>query len=203
MLPDIKSKVYSFTSTIGSEGKTFISTNLAALLTMAGKKVIVIDLDLRRPKVHKAFNQAADKCGMSTLLIKKNSLDECLKHSDLEGLDYIGAGPVPPNPSELILRDSFDEILNELKQRYDIIILDTPPVGIVTDGLLAMQKADLPIYILRADYSKLSFIKNINRLVATKRYPNFSIILNNVSSSKSGYGYSYGDVYSSSSYYQE
>lgn len=203
MLPDIKTKVYSFTSTVGSEGKTFISSNLGALLAMAGKRVIVLDLDLRRPKVHEAFNHKPNDSGMSTLLIKKHNIKKCIVNSDIENLDYIAAGPVPPNPSELLLRKSFDEILNQLKEIYDIIILDTPPIGIVTDGLLAMQKADLPIYVLRADYSKLSFIGNINRLLATGRYPNLSVILNSVTTTRSGNGYSYGDVYTKSPYYQE
>lgn len=203
MLSDIENKAYSITSTIGSEGKTFVSTNLGALLAMAGKKVIVLDLDLRRPKVHKAFGNEAKECGISTLLIEKDELDDCIVQSDVTGLDYIGAGPVPPNPSELLLRESFDNILDQLKKTYQIILLDTPPVGIVTDGLLAMQKADLQIYILRADYSKISFIHNINRLIATGRYPNLSIILNNVVSGSSGYGYSYGEVYTNSNYYQE
>jgi tyrosine-protein kinase Etk/Wzc len=201
MLPELKSKVYSFTSTIGSEGKTFISTNLGSLLAMGGKKVIILDLDLRRPKVHKAFACESSDCGMSTLLIGKHDLKDCINNSDIKGLDFIAAGPVPPNPSELILRASFDEILIKLKESYDVILLDTPPIGIVTDGLLAMQKADLPIYVLRADFSKLSFIDNINRLLSTGRYPTLSVILNSVS--KKGTGYSYGDVYANSPYYQE
>ena len=203
LLPETKTKVYSFTSTVGSEGKTFISTNMGALLAMAGKKVIILDMDLRRPKVHLAFDQEASECGMSTLLINKHSISDCIMNSDIEDLDYIGAGPVPPNPSELILRKTFDEILEQLREIYDIILLDTPPIGIVTDGLLVMQKADLPIYVLRADYSRLSYIGNINRLIATGRYPNLTVILNNVSNKKAGSGYSYGDVYTSSPYYQE
>jgi tyrosine-protein kinase Etk/Wzc len=203
MIPDIKAKVYSFTSTIGSEGKTFISTNIGALHAMAGKKVIVLDLDLRRPKVHLAFGQEPGNCGMSTLLISKHQVKDCIVQTGIENLEYIPAGPVPPNPSELLLRQEFDQLLSELKSSYDLILLDTPPIGLVTDGLLAMQKADLPIYVIRADYSRLSFINNINRLDATGRYPNLSIILNNVSKKTSGYGYSYGDVYTDSAYYQD
>lgn len=203
MLPDSKTKVYSFTSTIGSEGKTFISTNMGALLAMAGKKVVILDMDLRKPKVHKAFGQDDSKCGMSTLLIGKHNLNDCIINSDIENLDYIGAGPVPPNPSELILRKAYDEILEQLRKIYDVILLDTPPIGIVTDGLLVMQKADLPIYLFRVGYSKLSFIDNINRLMATGRYPNLTIVLNEVSHKKNGYGYTYGDVFTSSPYYEE
>lgn len=203
MIPDVKAKVYSFTSTIGSEGKTFISTNIGALHAMAGKKVIVLDLDLRRPKVHLAFGDEPATCGMSTLLISKHKLPDCIKQTQIENLNYIPAGPVPPNPSELLLREEFESLLSELKTTYDLILLDTPPIGLVTDGLLAMQKADLPIYVIRADYSKLAFIQNINRLDLTGRYPNLSIILNNVAKKSSGYGYSYGNVYTESPYYQE
>jgi len=174
MLPESKPKVYSITSTIGSEGKTFISTNLAALMAMAGKKVVVVDLDLRKAKVHLAFDNKPADCGMSTLLINKHKLEECLTQSNIDNLDFIPAGPVPPNPSD-----------------------------IVTDGLLAMSKADLPIYVFRAGYSKMNFIQNVNRLLATGRYPNLSVILNAVTGKKAGYGYSYGDVYVDSSYYQE
>ena len=203
LLPETRAKVYSFTSTVGSEGKTFISTNIGALLAMAGKKVVILDMDLRKPKVHLAFDQEASMRGMSTLLIGKHKVDECIINSDIENLDYIGAGPVPPNPSELILRSNFDELLEQLRGRYDIILLDTPPIGIVTDGLLVMQKADLPVYIFRAGYSKISFIGNINRLIATGRYPNLTVILNEVSHRKSGYGYTYGDVFTYSPYYEE
>ena len=203
MLPDLKTKVYSVTSTIGSEGKTFISTNLGALHAMAGKKVIILDLDLRRPKVHMAFGNEAANFGVSTLLIGKHKLDECITKSEIVGLDYIGAGPVPPNPSELLLRNEFDELLESLKKTYDLVILDTPPIGLVTDGLLAMQKADLPIYVLRADYSKLAFIKNVNRLAATGRHGNLSIVLNSVSKTTGAYGYSYGDLYTESPYFQD
>lgn len=203
MLPEAKSKIYSFTSTIGSEGKTFISTNIGALHAMAGKKVVVVDLDLRRPKVHTAFGDKPSTCGMSTLLISKHRVEDCIIKSKVEGLDYIAAGPVPPNPSELLLRKEFDEVLTTLKEKYDLILLDTPPIGLVTDGLLAMQKADLPIYVVRADYSKITFINNINRLDATGRYPNLSIILNSAARRSTGYGYSYGDIYANSPYYQE
>ena len=137
------------------------------------------------------------------MLIGKHKLDECITKSEIAGLDYIGAGPVPPNPSELLLRNEFDELLESLKKTYDLVILDTPPIGLVTDGLLAMQKADLPIYVLRADYSKLAFIKNVNRLAATGRHGNLSIVLNSVSKTTGAYGYSYGDLYTESPYFQD
>lgn len=201
MLPAAGSKIYSITSTVGAEGKTFVSTNLGALIAMTGKKIVILDLDLRKPKVHLAFDQDPSAYGLSTLLIGKHKLTECIRQTKVENLDYIAAGPIPPNPSELLLRPSFDELLNNLKQSYDVIILDTPPVGLVTDGLLAMKKADLPIYILKANYSHKSFVENINRLIKSGQFTNLSIIFNGSSNSQLGYSHKYG-YNSKSSYYE-
>jgi len=195
MVPDKKKKVISVTSTIGSEGKTFISTNLAALLAMAGKKTVVVDLDLRKPKIHLAFDQKENNIGVSSILIGKESIKSCVVSSSISGLSFIPAGPIPPNPSELILRDEFDKLIEELRKNYDVVILDTPPVGLVTDGLLAMQKADLPIYVLKADFSKQSFVQNINRVLATGQFNNLSLILNATTASGSGYGYGKKSTY--------
>lgn len=192
IVPDTNSKVISVTSTVSSEGKTFISTNLGALMAMAGKKTIVVDLDLRKPKIHLAFGHEQNKQGVSSLLINKSTLEECLVHSNIQNLDFISAGPIPPNPSELILRKEFDAMIDNLRKAYDIVILDTPPVGLVTDGLLTMQKADLPIYVIRADFSKRSFIQNVNRILGTSKFNNLSLILNATTSNETGYGYGYG-----------
>ncbi len=199
MLPDKESKVISVTSTVGSEGKTFISTNLGALLAMAGKKTVVVDLDLRKPKIHFAFEEAKNAKGVSSILIGKATVKDCAQESSIEGLDFITAGPVPPNPSELILRNEFGEMIDFLRKNYEVVILDTPPVGLVTDGLLAMQKADLPIYVLKADFSKRSYIQNINRILGTGQFNNLSLILNATTTSDTGYGYG---VSNKSGYYE-
>jgi tyrosine-protein kinase Etk/Wzc len=198
MVPDKKSKVISVTSTIGSEGKTFISTNLAALLAMAGKKSVVVDLDLRKPKIHLAFDNVKNETGVSSILIGKSTIKECIKSSSIEGLDFITAGSIPPNPSELILRKEFGLLIDELQSKYEVVVLDTPPVGLVTDGLLAMQKADLPIYVLKADFSKRSFIQNVNRVLATGQFNNLSLILN-ATTGGAEYGYGQGKK---STYYE-
>ena len=192
MLPEKGAKVYSVTSTVGSEGKTFISANLGALIAMTDKKTVILDLDLRKPKVHLAFGDEPSEYGLSTLLIGKHKVSESIHRTEIENLDYIAAGPIPPNPSELLLRESFDELINKLKKTYDVLILDTPPVGLVTDGLLAMKKVDLPIYILKANYSHVSFIDNINRLIKSGQFNNLSIIFNGTTSSRSGYSHKYG-----------
>ena len=114
--------------------------------------------------------------------------------TDIENLNFIPAGPTPPNPSELLLNGAFDDLINDLKTQYDLIILDTPPAGLVTDGLLAMKKADLAIYIIRANYSKKILTKTLDRLVNVNNFKNISVVLNAVPrSSGNGYGYGYYD----------
>lgn len=187
-------KVIAVTSTISGEGKTFIAINLGGVIAFSGKKVIVLDLDMRKPKIHLGFN-AENTRGMSTLLIGKDTMANCINHSILENLDFITAGPIPPNPSELIISTAMNELIDTLKKTYDIIIIDTPPVGIVTDGTPIIQAADYPIYILRANYSKKLFLRNINKLMEENNVKHLSVILNNAEMQHSKYGYTYGYGY--------
>jgi len=203
MNPDASNKIIAITSTVSGEGKTFISINLGGIIAFSKMKVILVDLDMRKPKIHQAFSQAENLKGVSTILIKKHSISSCINNTSIDNLDYISAGPTPPNPSELIHSDEFDNFLMQLKDSYDMVMLDTPPVGLVTDGMLAMNKADLSIYVVRADYSKKSFVKNINRLINVNKLENLTVVLNGMKVSGSGYGYGYGGYYSSNGYYQE
>lgn len=115
---------------------------MAGIIALSQTKVIVLDLDLRKPKIHLAFG-AANFNGVSNILIGKATIEECIRKSEIENLHYITAGPHPPNPSELIMSNEFKDLIKELHQTYDLIICDTPPVGIVTDGLLVMKMADV------------------------------------------------------------
>lgn len=196
------SKIIAITSTISGEGKTFIAINLGGVFALSGKKVVLLDLDLRKPKVHLSFN-AHNNMGMSTILIGKDNYQDCIIKTDFETFDIIPSGPTPPNPAELANSKNFDSLLEELRNSYDIIIIDTPPIGIVSDAIFSFQRADLPIYVSRANYSKRVFINNINYLYEQKSIQNLSVILNGVSimSSKYGYGYSgYGYGYSGYGY---
>jgi len=194
--PDQKSKSISVTSTISGEGKTFVAANLGAIMAMTGQSVCVVDIDMRKPKVHLAFGVASSPNGVSTILSGKSSVKESVQHSSIKGLDFISAGPTPPNPSELLLQKGFTSMLEELEKAYDLVILDTPPVGLVTDGRLVMKACDIQLYIVRADYSKRSFIKVMNDLKATGQYPNMTTILNAIDSTPGyGYGYGYGHGY--------
>ncbi|GAA0894736.1 tyrosine-protein kinase [Fulvivirga kasyanovii] len=192
MVPGGKDRVISITSTIGGEGKTFVAVNLGAIMALSKKKVLLLDLDMRKPRVHMAFQDKYMGKGVSTILINKHTIEECIQQTTVENLDYIPAGPTPPNPSELLLNGEYDSLINKLKYDYDIIILDTPPVGLVTDGILAMKKADLTIYVVRANYSKKIFLNTLNRLSSVNQFKNIAVVLNGTSNiGANGYGYGY------------
>lgn len=187
-------KLVAISSTISGEGKTFIAINIAGIIAYSGKKVVILDLDMRKPKIHLGFGVQNIK-GMSTILIEKDSIENCIQHSVMDNLDFITAGPIPPNPSELIISERMEHLLAELKKKYDFIIVDNPPVGLVTDGISIIQKADYPIYVFRADYSKKNFIHNLDRLINENKVKHLSVVLNGVDIDRSAYGYNYGYGY--------
>jgi capsular exopolysaccharide synthesis family protein len=187
-------KLVAVTSTISGEGKTFFAMNLAGILAFSNKKVIVIDFDMRKPKIHLGFNVENIK-GVSTILSNIDTIDDCIQPSKVKNLEFITAGPVPPNPSELILTPRMDEMINYLKERYDYVIVDNPPVGIVTDGMKSILMADYPIYIFKANYSKRMFIQNVNRLISESHLNKLSVVLNAVDKEYSSYGYDKGYSY--------
>lgn len=185
--------IIAITSTISGEGKTFVATNLGGIISLLKSKVILIDLDMRRPRFHEVFQHADESKGLSTILIGKHKIDECIHKTDLDNLDFIPAGPIPPNPSELILGGAFSELMEALKKTYDVIIIDTPPVGLVTDGIHALKIANIPIYVFRADFSKKSFLRNVTRVSRVNKLKNLSLILNSTRSRNSDrYGYNKG-----------
>jgi capsular exopolysaccharide synthesis family protein len=191
---DAGAKTIAVTSTISGEGKTFNAINLAGVIAFSGLKVVILDLDMRKPKIHLGFN-VENNHGMSTLLIGKDTPEKCILKSSLSNLDFITAGPIPPNPAELIISPRMEQLLSYLKDIYDIIIVDLPPVGIVSDGIPIMQKCDYPLYILRANYSRKMFIAQINKLITENKVKNLSVILNGVEMSRLKYGYGYGYSY--------
>jgi capsular exopolysaccharide synthesis family protein len=188
------SKIIAVTSSISGEGKTFVCLNIAGILAYTGKKVILLDLDMRKPKIHKGFGVSND-VGMSTILTDMTPLKDCINKSHFPNLDYITAGPIPPNPSELIISNRLNTLIEELKLSYDYIVFDNPPIGLVTDGITTIQKADFPIYVFRADYSKKGFVQILDKLINEGNIKNLSMILNGVDTTRSNYGYKYGYGY--------
>jgi capsular exopolysaccharide synthesis family protein len=190
-----KKRIISVTSTVAGEGKTFVAINLSGILAMSSQKVVLLDLDMRKPKLHLAFDVANDK-GMSTVLSDKCTWQEAVLHTPQQDIDVLPAGPPPPNPAELLMRPSFDQLLRDLHEVYDVIVIDSPPVGLVTDGIIIMQKADLPIYVVRSEYSKRVYLKNINKLVKANGFKSLGVIMNGLDKLKTyGYGYGYGYDY--------
>ena len=188
------SHVISVTSTIGGEGKTTIGMNLAAIMSMADKKTILINMDMRKPTLHERFGIENVK-GMSTLLSKHTSLASVIQHTEHRNLDVITSGPVPPNPSELIQGELMEKVLEKLCKVYDIVIMDTPPVGLVTDARTLMHLSDTSIYVLRAEYSKKGFLRGIEQLYQHKEMKGLGILINDLKIDRNGYGYGYGYGY--------
>lgn len=188
-------KVMAITSTISGEGKTFCTLNLGGIIAMSGKKVIILDLDMRKPKIHIGFG-VKNHHGMSTILIDKDNIRDCIHHSELQNLDYITSGPIPPNPSELIISGKLDEVVEDLKKDYDLVILDNPPIGLVSDAMEMLKKVDYPIYVFKSDYSRKNFINNLNKLIVENGIKKLSIILNGVDFANKYYSYGYNYNYS-------
>ena len=195
-------KVIAVSSSVSGEGKTFVILNLAGLIAASGKKTLIIDLDLRKPKVHHGFD-VENTNGMSNLISGLSTIDMVIKHSTFNNLDFITSGLIPPNPSELIQSNAFKTILSDLKERYDIILIDNPPVGIVSDGIHILAQADIPIYIFKANFSKRIFAERVEELFKVQKINKLNVILNGVENNNSIYGYGYQYSYTDTGYYTE
>ncbi|RXG24889.1 exopolysaccharide transport family protein [Leeuwenhoekiella aequorea] len=188
-------KTVRVTSSVSGEGKTFCSINLASVFALSERKTVLVGLDLRKPKIFGDFNLPSDK-GVVNYLIGEDNLDTIIQNTQIPHLDVILAGSVPPNPSELLMSDQMDVLIAELKQKYDYIILDTPPLGLVSDALELDEYVDATLYIIRQHYTKKGMLRLINDKYKKKEINNISFVLNYFSAkSKMGYGYEYGYSY--------
>ena len=190
-------KVMMFTSSTSGEGKTFVASNIGISLALLGKKVIMVGLDIRKPRLAELFQIDNHHNGITNLIVHDhNSWEDIQKQIVASGvnsnLDLLMAGPVPPNPGELVTRASLDDIINQLKQHYDYVILDTAPVGLVNDSLQLGRLADLCVYVCRADYTPKASFGMINGLNAEKKLPNMCLVLNGVDLSKKKHSFYYG-----------
>ena len=189
-----ESKIVLITSSISSEGKTFCAINLASVFSLSGKKTVLIGGDMRKPKLFSDFGSFNNK-GLSNYLINDASFEEVIQATNMENLDLITSGPLPPNPSELLMTDRFETLMKRLSEDYKYIILDTPPIGLVTDALIMMKYADHTIYVVRQNYTPKGTIKNTQELYNNGKVKNISILFNDVKVQKYGYGYGYGKNY--------
>ena len=198
-------KVISVTSSVSGEGKTTVASSLAEVLARGNKKVIALDLDMRKASLHKNFD-LNNNIGMSNYLTGQNTLEEVTQETDVYGLKVITTGPLPPNPSELILSTMFTKLLDTLREQYDYIIIDTPPAGLVTDATIIMNYSDISFFIIRAKYTRKEFVKNIDRIAKEHSHNRIGLILNaTLIGSEYGYGYgaSYAYGYGNAQYYKD
>lgn len=182
------------TSTVSGEGKSFISANLAISLSLLGKKVVIVGLDIRKPGLNKVFNLPKKEYGITQFLTNSTvNLMDLVHHSDInKNLYILPGGTVPPNPTELLARDGLEKAVEILRKNFDYVILDTAPVGMVTDTLLIGRVADLSVYVCRADYTRKTEFTLINELAENNKLPNLCIVINGLDLQKKKYGYYYG-----------
>ncbi|WP_114752673.1 GumC family protein [Pleomorphovibrio marinus] len=197
ILPKDKVPIIMLTSNISGEGKSFCAMNLASVYALSGKKILLIGCDMRKPKLFDDFGLSNVK-GLSSYL-SQQEIDPyaVIQTTSFPNLDIIASGPIPPNPAELLMTDRFSQLVEKVKENFDMIILDTPPVGLVSESLELLQLSDLALFVLRYNYSIKPFIQHINTLKKQHKLKNTYLVFNGIDKSAqaygySGYGYGYG-----------
>ena len=198
MLASVKAptKTIFVTSTVPEEGKTFIALNLARVLALSNKKVLLVGADIRKPKIHEYLNIEFDK-GLTHFLVDNTlKLESIIHHFEEGNFDVLSSGIVAPNPSELLMNGRFDKVLAYGKENYDYVIVDTAPVKLVTDTLLLSQYSDLSLYVIRANYLDKRLLEIPEKMYKDKLLPNMALLINDVNVERTygygGYGYGYG-----------
>lgn len=194
-----QSRTFLVTSFAPGEGKTFTSINLGTTLAKTGKKVVLLELDLHKPRIYRTMG-VNPQIGISTYLINQNSFEDIVSNTNIENLFCIYAGPIPPNPSELILTEKIKELIETCKNKFDYIIIDTPPAGLLSDSLYLMQFVDASIFVLNTKSATKKTVGFVQELVEENNMQNMYFLLNGVRRINSkyyykGYGYSYGYGY--------
>ncbi len=190
-------KVIMFTSSTSGEGKTFNAANLAVSFALLGKKVLLVGLDIRKPRLAELFEIDDKQHGITSLLVKDNPTWDDIQAQTLpsginNNLNLLMAGVIPPNPAELVARKSLEVIFEQLRAHYDYIVVDTAPVGLVTDTLQLSRVCDTTVFVCRADFTAKDSFEMINSLSNEKKLPKMSIVINGIDMSKKKYGYYYG-----------
>lgn len=197
---DKKCKKILVTSSVSGEGKTFVSINLASALALSGKKTCLIGLDLRRPKLAEYLGVSVGT-GLSSFLVGKATREEIVIPTTYENLYVVPSGPIPPNPAELLLKEKMNEFLASLEDEFDIVVLDTPPIGLVSETMDLMRFSDVNLYIVRQDYTHKRYLLMINDLYANDQVDNIYAVFNGLKAGLDvydfgGYNYGYGYNYS-------
>ncbi|MBI4648476.1 MAG: polysaccharide biosynthesis tyrosine autokinase [Bacteroidia bacterium] len=191
ILKDPDKKIISITSPVSGEGKTFIASNLASVIALAGKKTLLVALDMRRPQIHYEL-EMENHIGISSYLIAKTSYEEIVTKTHIDNLYLVAAGPIPPNPSELIETERMKQFINKAKEKFDYIIIDTPPIALVADALLISKYTDANIFVIRHNYTRKSMLGIINELYEKQKLNGMGIVLNDLFRKRMNEYYGYG-----------
>jgi capsular exopolysaccharide synthesis family protein len=182
------------TSSISGDGKSFCATNLASVYALFGKKTLLMGFDLRKPGLHLDFELTNDK-GITSYLISEASISEIIQPTPIKNLDFIAAGPTPPNPMELIASEKTKDLFENLKDRYDYIIIDSAPIGAVADSFLLVEYVDVSIFVTRLNFTIKELISENLKNIERKSLSNFTVLINDFKLSKTSYGYVYHSKY--------
>ncbi|WKA50060.1 CpsD/CapB family tyrosine-protein kinase [Planococcus liqunii] len=187
-LPGHETKTILFTSAAKEEGKSTTSCNMAIVFAEAGKRVLLVDADMRRPTLHHSFH-LSNKIGLSNLLLKKGRLQDCVKRSGITGLDLLLCGQIPPNPAELLSSPVLDDLLEEMKARYDLIIIDSPPLLAVTDSKILANKCDATVLVVNTGKTEKDSVKKARDALVTSKAFILGVVMNNYELTKENYYY--------------
>ncbi|MBW3466557.1 GumC family protein [Arthrospiribacter ruber] len=195
-----KCKRILVTSSVSGEGKTFVSLNLAAAIALSGKKTCLLGMDLRKPKISD-YVGISNKVGLSSYLVGKSDKEEIIMPTQYENLYIVPSGPIPPNPAELLLKDKMEEFLKYLENDFEVVLMDTPPIGLVSETMDLLRFSDVNLYIVRQDYTHKKYLLMVNDLYANDQIRDFYAVFNGLRSGGDiydfgGYNYGYGYNYS-------
>lgn len=188
------SQVFMVSSSISGEGKTFTTINLATVFALSGKKTLIVGADMRRPKIFEDFDRS-NSTGLSTYLSGMHPFEEVIQPTEIDNLFLVSGGPVPPNPSELLLTDRFEAFIQSALKEFEFIIIDTPPLALVTDAFVISKFVNHTVFVLRQNYSPKEFVRSIDEYYRSGKLKNMSIMLNDIYKSGLGYGYGQGYAY--------
>jgi capsular exopolysaccharide synthesis family protein len=187
-------QVFMVSSSISGEGKTFTTINLATVFALSGKRTLIVGADMRRPKIFEDFRRN-NEVGLSTFLSGLSEFERVIQDTDIDNLFLVSGGPVPPNPSELLLTDRFELFVKKALEQFDFVIIDTPPLALVTDAFVISKFVDHTVFVLRQNYSPKEFVRSIDEYYRSGKLKNMSILLNDIYKSGLGYGYGQGYAY--------
>jgi len=190
LFPDQSMKTIFVTSAQPQDGKTFTSINLASIFALSGKKTVLVGLDLRKPKLHSSFDYE-NKVGLTSYLIGQKSFDEVVRKTEYDNLHIVLSGPIPPNPAELILTNKFKTFIATLKEQFDIVILDTPPVGVVSETLDIMGMSDVGLFVTRQNQTNLKALEASKEILGKTGFKSLYVVYNDSEDVKAGYAYGY------------